>query len=69
MSSLNIDRIKSIPNQINEKLVKKLNKSLLFLDSQFAEWFHLTTGLETFIKQYGVLNIKEFSSFQVSFPD
>jgi hypothetical protein len=59
------DRIKSIQYQINEKILKKLNKSILFLDSQFAEWFHLTCGLESLIKQYGVVNIKEFSSFQV----
>ena len=56
---------KSIQTQINDKILKKLNKSIVFLDSQFAEWFHLTCGLETFVRQYGVVNIKEFSSYQV----
>jgi hypothetical protein len=67
MSSLNIDRIKTIQNQINEKFYKKLNKSVIFIDSLFSEWFHLTCGLETLIKIGGAVNIKEFSSLQVIF--
>ena len=65
-SLLNIDTIKCIQSQINEKIVKKLNKSVVFIDNLFAEWFHLTCGFDQLIKLYGVVNIKEFSSFQVN---
>jgi hypothetical protein len=62
---LNFDRIKSIQSNLNEKLVKKLNKSIIFSDYQFIEWFNLTLGIDALIKQGGALNIKEFSPFQV----
>ena len=45
-TNLNLDRIKHLQNELNEKLIKKLNKSVVFADSQFLEWFHLTLGLD-----------------------
>ena len=62
--SLNLERIKTIQNQINDKLLKLIKKSVVFADLQFTEWFHLSIGLENLIKN-GAINVKEFSSFQV----
>lgn len=61
---LEFDYLTSIQSHLNEKLLKKLKKSIVFADSQFMEWFMLTTGINYLIKS-GVNNIKEFSSFEV----
>jgi hypothetical protein len=64
-SSLSFDRIKSIQNEINERLLKRMNKSIIFSDSQFMEWFNLTIGIDKLMKQSGAHNLKDFSSFEV----
>lgn len=61
---LNLDQIKSIQTGLNERVLKRLNKSVVFCDYQFIEWFNLTVGVESLIRQGGALNIKEFSPFQ-----
>lgn len=64
-TNLNFDHLTSIQSHLNEKLLKRLKKSVVFADNQFMEWFLLTTGIDYLIKS-GVINIKEFSSFQVA---
>ena len=63
-NATNIERIKSLPNELNDRILKRLNKSIVFADSQFAEWFTLTIGLDTLVKQAGVYNVKEFSALE-----
>lgn len=63
-TSMNLEKIKSLQHDLNEKLLKRLNKSIVFVDSQFMEWFTLTIGIDVLIKQAGVHNIKEFSPFE-----
>jgi len=67
IQNLNLDRIKHLQNELNEKLTKKLNKSVVFADSQFLEWFHLTLGLDKLLKSVDIHNIKKLSSFQVNY--
>ncbi len=64
-TSLNFDRVKTIQNDLNEKILKRLNKSVIFSDNQFMEWFNLTIGIDKLIKTSGAHNLKEFSSFEV----
>lgn len=61
---LEYDYITNIQSHLNEKLLKRLKKSIVFADNQFMEWFTLTVGIDYLIKS-GVNNIKEFSSFEV----
>lgn len=63
-SNLNFKNIQTFQTCLNEKVIKRLKKSIVFADNQFMEWFSLTIGIDYLIKS-GVLNIKEFSSFQV----
>jgi hypothetical protein len=63
--SFDLNKLKLVQNELNEKIFKRLNKSILFVDHQFLEWFNLTSGLEKLIKSGGVQNIKKFNSFQV----
>jgi hypothetical protein len=63
-SLLNNEQIKSIQTCLNENLLKKLNKAVVFLDHQFVEWFNLTTGMDALIRVGGAVNLKEFSPFQ-----
>jgi hypothetical protein len=63
-SNLNFKNIQTFQTCLNEKVIKRLKKSIVFADNQFMEWFSLTIGVDYLIKS-GVLNIKEFSSFQV----
>jgi hypothetical protein len=60
-SLLGNEQIKTIQNSLNEKILKKLNKAIVFVDRQFVEWFNLTTGLDAILRAGGALNIKEFS--------
>ena len=64
-TSLNLEHMKKIQSHLNEKLLKKLNRSILFADGQFIEWLHLTVGIDALIRQGGAFNIKQFNSFQV----
>ena len=63
--SFSLDHIRSIQSGLNEKILKKLNKSVVFADFQFVEWFNLTVGIESLIRTGGALNLKEFGPFQV----
>jgi hypothetical protein len=61
---LNSDQIRAIQTCVNEKILKKLNKAVVFVDTQFVEWFNLTVGLDALIRSGGAHNIKEFGPFQ-----
>ena len=62
-----VKKVSLVPDKGNKILVElRLNKSLLFVDNQFLEWFNLTSGLVKLIKSGGIQNIKKFNSFQVS---
>lgn len=63
--SFDLNKLKLVQNELNEKIFKRLNKSILFVDQQFLEWFNITSGLAKLIKSGGVQNIKKFNSFQV----
>ena len=63
-TSLNIDIIQNIQSQLNDRLLKKLKRAIVFADNQFMEWFSLTSGID-FLTKSGLSNIKEFSSFEV----
>lgn len=63
-TSVNFDSIKRIQLDLNERLLKKLNRSIVFADNQFIEWFNLTVGIDAIIRVGGAFNIKEFNSFQ-----
>lgn len=63
-SPLGIERIKCLQNELNEKLMKRLNKSIVFADAQFMEWFSLTSGVDALVKQAGAHNVKEFSALE-----
>lgn len=62
---LSFDKILQYQYEINDKVVKKLNKSIVFADHQFLEWFNLTIGIDQLVKKAGVLNIRKFSSLEV----
>ena len=64
-TSINFDIIKKIQENLNDRLLKRLNRSIVFADSQFIEWFHLTAGIDAILRIGGAFNIKEFTSFQV----
>lgn len=64
-TSINFDIIKKIQANLNDRLLKRLNRAIVFADSQFIEWFHLTVGIDALLRVGGAFNIKEFSSFQV----
>ena len=64
--TFDLNRIKLTQGDLNEKIFKRLNKSVLFVDNQFLEWFNLTSGLGKLIKSGGIQNIKKFNSFQAS---
>ncbi|RNA41962.1 sec1 family domain-containing 2 [Brachionus plicatilis] len=59
-----IDKILQKQYKLNDKILKKLNKSIVFADYQFLEWFNLTVGIDQLIKKAGVVNIKKFSSLE-----
>ena len=63
--TFDLNKLKNHQSDLNEKLFKRLNKSILFVDTQFLEWFNLTSGLVKLFKSGGVQNIKKFNSFQV----
>ena len=63
-TSLNIDTIQNIQLQLNDRLLKRLKKAIVFADNQFMEWFTLTSGID-YLTKSGLSNIKEFSSFEV----
>lgn len=65
VNQLNLERIKLIQSDLNDRLLKRVNKSIIFGDNQFNEWFNLTIGIDSLIKNAGAQNIKEFSSFEV----
>ena len=67
-TSVDLSRLKASHTEINEKLFKKLNKSVVFADTQFLEWFNLTCGVAKLFKNGGVQNVKKFNSFQVLIP-
>lgn len=58
------ERIKSLPSELNERILKRLNKSIVFSDAQFMEWFTLTIGVDALLKQGGAHNVKEFSALE-----
>ena len=64
---LTFEDVQKYQSDLNEKLLKKFNKSLIFADNQFLEWFNLTVGIDYLIKNAGALNIKSFSSFEVKY--
>ena len=64
-TSIDLSRLKTSQNDLNEKLFKKLNKSIIFADNQFLEWFNMTCGIAKLFKSGGIQNIKKFNSFQV----
>ena len=65
MSNLaSFDAIKKIQTSLNERILKKVNRSIIFSDRQFMEWFNLTIGIDVLIKS-GAFNVKEFDSIQV----
>lgn len=63
-TSTSLERIKSLPAELNERLLKRLNKSIVFADAQFMEWFTLTLGVDVLLKQAGAHNVKQFSAFE-----
>ncbi len=65
--TFDLNRIKLTQGDLNEKIFKRLNKSVLFVDNQFLEWFNLTSGIGKLIKSGGIQNIKKFNSFQASY--
>ncbi len=64
-TSINFSHIKTIQSDLNNKLLKKLNRSIVFADRQFLEWFHMTIGIEALMRLGGAFNVREFNSFQV----
>lgn len=62
---LSFEKILQYQYEINDKLLQKLNKSIVFADYQFLEWFNLTVGIDQLIKKAGIINIKKFSSLEV----
>lgn len=62
--SVSPDRVKSLPIELNERLLKRLNKSIVFADAQFMEWFTLTVGVDAVLSHGGAHNIKEFSALE-----
>lgn len=63
-SAVSPDRVKSLPIELNERLLKRLNKSIVFADAQFMEWFTLTVGVDAVVSHGGAHNIKEFSALE-----
>ena len=63
---LNLDNILEIQTKLNQRLLKLTNKAVLFADTQFIEWFNLTVGIDELVRSGGIVNLKEFDSFQVS---
>ncbi|CAF0750297.1 unnamed protein product [Brachionus calyciflorus] len=63
-NTLTIEHLNKIQTELNDKILKKLNKSIVFADSQFLEWFNLSVGIDHLIKHAGALNVKDFSSFE-----
>ena len=64
-TSINFSHIKTIQSELNDKLLKKLNRSIVFADSQFLEWFHMTVGIDALLRLGGAFNVREFNPFQV----
>jgi len=65
-TTINFSHIKTIQADLNAKLLKRLNRSIVFADRQFLEWFHMTVGIDVLLRQGGAFNVREFNSFQVS---
>ena len=63
---LNVESVLEIQSALNEKLLKLTNKAVVFADGQFIEWFNLTVGIDELVRSGGIVNLKEFDSFQVS---
>ena len=64
-TSINFSHIKTIQSELNGRLLKKLNRSIVFADGQFLEWFNVTLGIDALLRLGGAFNIREFNSFQV----
>ena len=65
VSIADLNDIKQLQIDLNERLFKLCKKAVLFADNPFMEWFTLTCGIGTLIKEGDVQNIKQFNSFQV----
>lgn len=61
---LDLAKIKALQNELNDRILKRLNKSVVFADGPFMEWFNLTVGIDSLISKAGVHNLKEFSSLE-----
>jgi hypothetical protein len=57
--------LKKAQSQVNERCLKRMKKSIVFIDNNFTEWFNLTIGIENIIKTGNAFNLREFNSLQV----
>jgi hypothetical protein len=61
---LNAENVLKIQLDLNDKLLRLTKKAVVFADGQFVEWFNLTVGIDELVRSGGVINLKEFDSFQ-----
>lgn len=67
VSIADLNDIKQLQIDLNQRLFNLCKKAVLFADNPFMEWFTLTCGISTLIKECDVQNIKQFNSFQVRY--
>ena len=64
-----MDRFSYIQNDLIRRILKQVNNAVVFADTQFMEWFHLTTGIDRLLSFGGALNVREFNRFEVSISE